>query len=222
MARRKKEITEFMERQAAKAYFTCAELLKGLYAGEVISQTKIIKAIADAWKVHNRFAQAIRHNLKVEYDGYSETILWKYSLDQTEPDKLHCYLDTVGGEEFSSNKYTSLIGLARELLMVVVNYRQQKIIEMWKMKQALHDELNSLASELQGEKKHHDEDDSAFLFSYQKVPLEDDSYVAGIHFSIATVEGFLRSDDTFSSLSIGPIQRDIEFAVKHYQVLHDR
>lgn len=167
-----------MDEQAHEAYVLCLELLEKLYDGERITETQLVNAVAKAWKIHNRFAAVFRHNVlngHCNVDSKCRSVgdpfnLPKYILDYANVDR-----DCFDGDS------TSLIDLARELLMEAVDYSARKRMEQWKALERAHMEVRIIFSEQKIEKRSYIE--SSWEYSGLPKP-EVDTYLAGLDFGL--------------------------------------
>jgi hypothetical protein len=192
-----KNFTETMDEQAQAAYVLCLELLEKLYAGGKVSQAKLIDAVGQAWKIHNRFAAVYRHNERLKYtrSGWdrSQHLIWG-----ADPAHIHRAIGdyiNVDRDIFSSDDF-SLISFARELLMEAVDYPTRKIVEQWKALEATNKETQSILDELKYIRKEYTEPP---LWGHDEdIPKpEVDTYLAGIEFGIKMTKNTLEKIDPF-------------------------
>lgn len=209
MARMKK-YTETMDEQAQQAYVLCLELLEKLYAGEKVTQAKLIDAVTKAWKIHNRFAALYRYNERL---GYGE-IRYPYMIWSADPDHFRRYVGqyvNVDTDIFSSDS-TSLVDLARELLMEAVDYSTRKIIEQWKVLEKATKTAGSILGELKYTRKEHTEPPRVWGRDEDISEPEIDTYLAGIEFGIKETESFLEKVNCFGCWAKKSAQEDVRTA----------
>lgn len=209
-----KNYTETMDEQAHEAYILCVELLEELYDGQKVTQATLINAVAKAWKIHNRFAAVHRHNVRLDYarSGWdrSREMIWSGDPEHIRL-SIRDYINVEGDFFPDESDNTSLICLARELLMEAVDYPTRKIMEQWKVLEKAHKEAKSILGELKYHKKEYTE--PPMFGRYEDIPEpEVDTYLAGIELGIEATTSTLEKVDRFDRWTKKTGHQDVRVA----------
>ncbi|NDV17822.1 hypothetical protein GO013_00115 [Pseudodesulfovibrio sp. JC047] len=212
-----KRFTEIMDEQAREAYVLCVELLEKLYAGEKVTETQLVNAVAKAWKIHNRFAAVFRHNV---LNGHCNVDSICRSVG--DPFNLHKFiLDYINVDrDFFDGDSTSLIDLARELLMEAVDYSTRKIMEQWKALEGAHMEVRIIFSEQKFEKRSYT---GPWPWGGDDLPKPKvDTYLAGLDFGLKNANRALERVNRFDHFDLWPKKSAYEDVLAARRELNDR